>query len=48
MIAGKFGGGGIFAVYAFMMVLQLIWVVFAMPETKQISLEDMQKKLGIE
>ncbi len=48
MISGKFGGGGIFAIYAFLMVLQLIWVIFAMPETKRISLEDMQKKLGIE
>jgi sugar porter (SP) family MFS transporter len=48
MIAGRFGGGGIFAVYAFMMILQLIWVIFVMPETKRISLEDMQKKLGIE
>jgi sugar porter (SP) family MFS transporter len=48
MIAGRFGGGGIFAVYAFMMVLQLIWVIFVMPETKCISLEEMQKKLGIE
>jgi len=48
MIAGRFGGGGIFAVYAFMMGLQLIWVIFVMPETKQISLEEMQKKLGIE
>lgn len=48
MIAGKFGGGGIFAVYAFMMVVQLIWVIFIMPETKGIALEDMQKKLGIE
>jgi len=48
MIAGKFGGGGIFAVYAFMMILQLIWVLLLMPETKGISLENIQKKLGIE
>jgi len=30
------------------MVLQLIWVKFMVPETKGISLEEMQKKLGIE
>ncbi len=48
MITGRFGGGGIFAFYTFMMVLQLLWVIFFMPETKGISLEDMQKKLGIE
>ena len=29
------------------MVLQLLWVLFIMPETKQIPLEEMQKKLGI-
>jgi hypothetical protein len=30
-----------------MMFLQLLWVLFAMPETKQIPLEEMQKILGI-
>ncbi len=48
VIAGKFGGGGIFAVYAFMMVFQLIWVFILMPETKGVPLEKIQKKLGIE
>ncbi|MBX3242086.1 MAG: sugar porter family MFS transporter [Chitinophagaceae bacterium] len=34
----------IFAFFAFMMVLQLVWVVTKMPETKGISLEDLEKK----
>lgn len=41
-------GAHIFAFYAGMMVLQLIWVIAMMPETKGVSLEQMQKKLGIE
>jgi sugar porter (SP) family MFS transporter len=41
-------GGHTFAFYAAMMVLQLIWVVRVMPETKGIPLEDIQKRLGIE
>ena len=40
--------GYIFSFFAFMMVLQLIWVKTMVPETKGISLEDMQHKLGIE
>ena len=35
----------IFAFFAFMMVLQLIWVLRRVPETKGISLEDLEKKL---
>ncbi|MFT3747756.1 MAG: sugar porter family MFS transporter [Agriterribacter sp.] len=35
----------IFAFFAFMMVLQLIWVLTAMPETKGVSLEELEKKL---
>jgi hypothetical protein len=30
-----------------MMVLQLVWVKCMVPETKGISLEEMQHKLGI-
>jgi len=41
-------GGHTFAFYAAMMVLQLIWVILFMPETKGVALEDIQKKLGIE
>lgn len=38
----------IFGFFCFMMVLQLIWVKLLVPETKGVSLEDMQKKLGIQ
>jgi len=48
MIAGRFGGGVIFAVYCGFMVMQLLWVLFVMPETKGIPLEDIQKQLNIE
>ncbi len=34
----------IFAFLAFMMVLQLVWVLTKVPETKGISLEDLEKK----
>jgi sugar porter (SP) family MFS transporter len=42
------GGGHVFAFYAAMMVLQLLWVLAIMPETKGVPLEQIQKKLGIE
>ncbi len=29
-----------------MMILQLLWVLFKMPETKGVSLEEMEEKLG--
>ncbi len=41
-------GGYAFAFYAAMMVLQLVWVLLIMPETKGVSLEAIQHKLGIE
>lgn len=41
-------GGHTFTFYAICMVGQLIWVVKMMPETKGISLEDIQKRLGID
>jgi hypothetical protein len=47
MIAAK-SGGHTFAFYAVCMIGQLFWVWFAMPETKGISLEQIQKRLGIE
>jgi len=37
----------IFGIFCLMMVLQLIWVKTAVPETKGIALEQMEKKLGI-
>ncbi|MFL5739580.1 MAG: sugar porter family MFS transporter [Flavisolibacter sp.] len=35
----------IFAFFAFMMVLQLIWVLVKVPETKGVSLEELEKRL---
>ena len=39
------GAGVVFAFFAFMMVLQLLFVIFIMPETKGISLEELSKIL---
>ena len=39
------GAGTVFAFFAFMMVLQLLFVKFMMPETKGISLEELSKIL---
>jgi sugar porter (SP) family MFS transporter len=44
-VLNTFSGGPIFAFFSGMMVLQLLFAVFLMPETKGISLEDLQKKL---
>ncbi|NNK18176.1 MAG: sugar porter family MFS transporter [Maribacter sp.] len=41
----KIGAGVVFAIFAFMMVLQLLFVIFMMPETKGVSLEELEKKL---
>ncbi|NDP27332.1 MAG: sugar porter family MFS transporter [Flavobacterium sp.] len=41
----SFGVGNVFAFFAFMMVFQLLFVLFMMPETKGISLEDVSKGL---
>jgi cellulose synthase/poly-beta-1,6-N-acetylglucosamine synthase-like glycosyltransferase len=42
-----FGPANVFYFFSGMMVLQLIWVLALMPETKQVSLEEMQKLFGI-
>ncbi len=47
LIAAK-AGWMAFAFYAVCMVGQLFWVIAIMPETKGVSLEQIQKKLGIE
>ncbi len=39
------GVGVVFAFFAFMMVLQLLFVIYLMPETKGITLEELEKKL---
>jgi len=39
--------GHIFVFYTVCMILQLLWAMFLMPETKNISLEEIEDKLGI-
>ncbi|RZK46602.1 MAG: MFS transporter, partial [Pedobacter sp.] len=36
----------IFAFFALLMVMQLLWVLFKMPETKGVSLEELETKLA--
>ncbi|HEY0456826.1 MAG TPA: sugar porter family MFS transporter [Verrucomicrobiae bacterium] len=43
-----FAPGYVFLFFCFMMVLQLAWVKFLMPETKNVPLEEMQARLGME
>lgn len=45
VFANKFGGAPIFIFFSIMMVFQLLFVWRMMPETKGVSLEDLQKKL---
>lgn len=47
-IMAKASGGAPFAFFAAMMVLQFVVVLFFYPETKGISLEQLQRKLGIQ
>ncbi|MDX1670944.1 MAG: sugar porter family MFS transporter [Balneolaceae bacterium] len=44
-VLSAFSGGEIFAFFAFMMVLQLLFVWLVMPETKNRSLEELEKEL---
>jgi MFS transporter, SP family, arabinose:H+ symporter len=46
-ILAKYSGGLPFAFFATMMALQFLVVLFVYPETKGISLEQLQRKLGI-
>lgn len=45
---GAFPPGYVFLFFCGMMVLQLLWVKWMVPETKGVPLEAMQRKLGIE
>lgn len=47
VVLDAFPGGVIFAFFAGMMVLQLVFVWTIMPETKDLSLEELEVKLGI-
>ena len=40
--------GIVFSFFAFMMLLQLLFVIFVMPETKGVSLEELSKKLTLQ
>jgi sugar porter (SP) family MFS transporter len=42
---GSIGAGNVFLIFAVMMVLQLLWVKFFVPETKGKSLEELEKEL---
>ncbi len=44
----SFAPGYVFLFFCVMMVLQLVWVKFMVPETKGVSLEAIQQKLGID
>jgi sugar porter (SP) family MFS transporter len=44
----RFAPGYVFSFFAFMMVLQLLWVATMVPETKGVALEQIQRQLGIE
>lgn len=45
LLFSSIGAGVVFLVFAIMMVLQLLFVIFIMPETKGVSLEELSKKL---
>jgi MFS family permease len=46
LLANGFGPAVLFLFFGLMMALQLIWVIFKMPETKGVSLEKMQSSLN--
>jgi SP family xylose:H+ symportor-like MFS transporter len=46
-VIAEISGGHTFAFYALCMVGQLLWVLFVMPETKGVTLEQIQKRMGI-
>ena len=48
IMLGALGGGLVFAVFAGFMVVQLVWVIALMPETKGIPLEGIQKQMHID
>lgn len=46
-IVASFGGGVAFLAFFIFMVLQLVWVLKVMPETKQVPLEEMADTLSL-
>ena len=47
-MVSAFAPGYVFSFFAFMMILQLIWVKMMVPETKGVPLEQIQRQLGFE
>ncbi len=47
-IIAALGGGVAFGIFFVVMVLQLLWVLRVMPETKGVPLEEMEARLGLE
>ena len=45
LLIANIGAGAMFMIFAVMMVFQLIWVIFVMPETKGVTLEELEKQL---
>ena len=45
VLAARFGAAPLFMFFAVMMVLQLLWVIFKMPETKGVPLEQLEARL---
>ena len=45
IMATRFGPAPLFLFFTIMMVLQLLWVIFKMPETKGVPLEQLEAKL---
>ena len=48
LAVAQFEPWAIFAFFAGMMVLQLLWVLLAVPETKGVPLEELSRRLGID
>lgn len=46
LLFATIGPGMVFLIFALMMVLQLLFVIFLMPETKGLSLEEMSSRLN--
>ena len=47
-VVAERAGTWAFGFFAFMMLVQVIWAVFFMPETKGGTIEDIERRLGIE
>ncbi|MFH6767801.1 sugar porter family MFS transporter [Gaetbulibacter aquiaggeris] len=45
LLIANIGAGAMFMIFAVMMIFQLIWVIYVMPETKGITLEELEKQL---